>query len=75
VDSKVDELEKTASGAKKGSAGKSLRGKIAIANAKITYRKYEELFGGRAGSFGGKGAQTQRLLWASTSTKNPKYAT
>ena len=40
----------------------------------MTYRKYQELFGGpRWKALSGKGAQTQRLLWASTSTKNPKY--
>ena len=73
VDSKVDELEKTAGGAAKGLL-ESVRGKIAIANAKLTYKKYEELFGGpRWKALAGKGAQTQRLLWASTSTKNPKY--
>ncbi len=73
VDSKVDELEKTAAGTKKDLL-ESVRGKIAIANAKLTYRKYEELFGGpRWKALAGKGAQTQRLLWASTSTKNPKY--
>jgi transaldolase/glucose-6-phosphate isomerase len=73
VDSKVDELEKTASGAKKDLL-ESVRGKIAIANAKLTYKKYQELFGGpRWKALAGKGAQTQRLLWASTSTKNPKY--
>ncbi len=73
VDSKVDELEKTASGGVKDLL-ESVRGKIAIANAKLTYQKYEELFGGpRWKALAGKGAQTQRLLWASTSTKNPKY--
>ena len=73
VDSKVDELEKTAGSAAKGLL-ESVRGKIAIANAKLTYKKYEELFGGpRWKALAGKGAQTQRLLWASTSTKNPKY--
>ncbi|HKI11103.1 MAG TPA: transaldolase [Candidatus Acidoferrum sp.] len=73
VDSKVDALEKTASGTGKDLL-ESVRGKIAIANAKLTYRKYEELFGGpRWKALAGKGAQTQRLLWASTSTKNPKY--
>ena len=73
VDSKVDELEKTASGAKKDLL-ESVRGKIAIANAKLTYKKYQELFGGpRWKALAGKGAQTQRLLWASSSTKNPKY--
>jgi transaldolase len=52
----------------------SLQGKVAIANAKLTYRKYQELFGGaRWNALASKGAQTQRLLWASTSTKNPKY--
>jgi len=47
---------------------------VAIANAKLTYRKYQELFGGpRWKALAAKGGQTQRLLWASTSTKNPKY--
>jgi transaldolase / glucose-6-phosphate isomerase len=73
VDSKVDELEKTASGGAKDLL-ESVRGKIAVANAKLTYQKYQELFGGpRWKALAGKGAQTQRLLWASTSTKNPKY--
>jgi transaldolase/glucose-6-phosphate isomerase len=73
VDSKVDELERTASGPAKGLL-ESVRGKIAIANAKLTYQKYEKLFGGpRWKALAGKGAQTQRLLWASTSTKNPEY--
>ena len=73
VDSKVDEKEKTASGTAKGLL-ESVRGKIAIANAKLTYQKYEELFGGpRWKALARKGGQTQRLLWASTSTKNPKY--
>jgi len=52
----------------------SIHGTIAIANAKLTYKKYQELFGGpRWKTLAAKGAQTQRLLWASTSTKNPKY--
>jgi transaldolase/glucose-6-phosphate isomerase len=73
VDSKVDELGKSASGAKKDLL-ESVRGKIAIANAKLTYQKYQEFFGGpRWKALARKGAQTQRLLWASTSTKNPKY--
>src|SRR6266481_495719 len=47
----------------------SLHGTIAIANAKLTYKKYQELFGGpRWKALAAKGAQTQRLLWASTST-------
>ncbi|HZV60575.1 MAG TPA: transaldolase family protein, partial [Candidatus Eremiobacteraceae bacterium] len=52
----------------------SIQGKVAIANAKLTYQKYLELFGGsRWQALVAKGAQTQRLLWASTSTKNKKY--
>jgi len=73
VDSKIEEKLKTASGETKGLLS-SIEGKIAIANAKLTYKKYQELFGGvRWKALASKGAQTQRLLWASTSTKNPKY--
>ena len=73
VDSKVEEKLKTATGAAKDLLS-SIEGKIAIANAKLTYKKYQELFGGpRWKALAAKGAQTQRLLWASTSTKNPKY--
>jgi transaldolase/glucose-6-phosphate isomerase len=73
VDSKIEALEKTATGAQKGLLD-SLHGKIAIANAKLTYQKYQELFGGtRWKALAAKGGQTQRLLWASTSTKNPRY--
>jgi transaldolase/glucose-6-phosphate isomerase len=73
VDSKIDALLKTAAGDAK-TLLESLHGAIAIANAKLTYKKYQELFGGpRWKALAAKGAQTQRLLWASTSTKNPKY--
>jgi transaldolase len=73
IDSKIDALLKTAGGDTKVLL-ESLHGTIAIANAKLTYKKYLELFGGpRWKALAAKGAQTQRLLWASTSTKNPKY--
>jgi len=73
VDSKIDAMLKTAAGDAK-TLLESLHGTIAIANAKLTYKKYQELFGGpRWKALAAKGAQTQRLLWASTSTKNPKY--
>ncbi len=73
VDSKIEEKLKTAIGATKDLL-QSIEGKVAIANAKLTYKKYQELFGGpRWKALAAKGAQTQRLLWASTSTKNPKY--
>ncbi|MGC1620254.1 MAG: transaldolase [Candidatus Acidiferrum sp.] len=74
VDGKVDEKLKTAADAAQRALLESIHGKIAIANAKLTYKKYQELFGGaRWKALAVKGAQTQRLLWASTSTKNPKY--
>jgi transaldolase len=53
---------------------KSLLGKVAIANGKLTYQSYEKIFSGpRWQALAAKGAQTQRVLWASTSTKNPAY--
>jgi transaldolase len=74
VDSKIDEKLKTAGDASQKTLLESIRGKVAIANARLTYKKYQELFGGpRWKALAAKGAQTQRLLWASTSTKNPKY--
>jgi transaldolase len=54
---------------------KSLIGKAAIASAKIAYSIYQELFADkRFQGLAKVGAKTQRLLWASTSTKNPKYS-
>jgi transaldolase / glucose-6-phosphate isomerase len=51
---------------------KSLRGKIAIANAKLAYQRYQGLFSGvRWDALRRRGAMTQRVLWASTGTKNP----
>ncbi len=51
-----------------------LKGKLAIANAKLAYQRYQELFSGeRWGALAAKGATKQRCLWASTSTKNPEY--
>src|SRR3954454_10766456 len=51
-----------------------LRGKLAIANAKLAYQHYLEAFSGPRWEFlEGKGANKQRCLWASTSTKNPDY--
>jgi transaldolase len=52
----------------------ALRGKLAIANAKLAYEHYLQAFSGERWEFlAGKGANTQRPLWASTSTKNPEY--
>ncbi len=50
-------------------------GKVAIANAKQAYQRYLKLYSGaRWKALADKGAQTQRVLWASTGTKNPKYS-
>ena len=51
-----------------------LKGELAIANAKLAYQIYKQVFGGsRWRSLEERGATRQRLLWASTSTKNPDY--
>jgi transaldolase len=51
-----------------------LKGKLAVANAKLAYERYQELFSGeRWEPLAAKGATKQRCLWASTSTKNPDY--
>jgi transaldolase len=74
IDGQIDAKLKTETDPNKRTLLTGLQGKVAIANAKLTYRKYQELFGGaRWKALAAKGAQTQRLLWASTSTKNPKY--
>ncbi len=52
----------------------SLRGKAAIANAKLAYRRYQEIFEGPTFTeLRERGTRPQRVLWASTSTKNPAY--
>lgn len=54
---------------------KKLHGQIAVSSAKIAYQIYKEIFtGSRFKVLADKGASTQRLLWASTSTKNPNYS-
>ena len=54
--------------------GHPLRGKAAVANAKLAYEMFRERFAGdRWDALAAKGAKVQRPLWASTSTKNPAY--
>jgi transaldolase/glucose-6-phosphate isomerase len=54
---------------------RSLQGKVAIANAKLAYQSYKKSFSGpRWQALASRGGQTQRVLWASTSTKNPAYS-
>jgi transaldolase len=64
ADRRLDELH----------AGERMKGKLAIANARLAYAHYLETFSGERWEFlAGKGATPQRVLWASTSTKNPAY--
>ena len=60
--------------ANEASVLRGLIGKVAIANAKLTYQRYQRaLQRARWQALASRGAQTQRLLWASTGTKNPNY--
>ncbi len=77
IDSLVDPLlEKLfAPGGQDADLPRRLHGQIAVANAKLAYQIYKEVFGGdRFRKLADQGARTQRLLWASTSTKNPEYS-
>ena len=74
IDGKLNDKLKGTSDASEQALYKSLLGKVAIANGKLTYQKYQQIFSGpRWEKLAAKGAQTQRVLWASTSTKNPNY--
>jgi transaldolase len=69
------QLEKlAASGGPQAPGARELIGQVAIASAKVAYTIYQEIFGSaRFKKLAGLGARPQRLLWASTSTKNPAY--
>jgi len=74
VDSLLEAKMKTASEAERYNM-EQLLGKTAIANAKLTYARYKQVFSGpKWQALTAKGAVTQRLLWASTGTKNPAYS-
>ncbi len=75
IDNRLDAKIKSGVSQDTGAKLISLKGKVAIANAKIAYQKYKEIFGSeRWQALAAKGARAQRLLWASTSTKNPEYS-
>ena len=74
VDHKLDQLIEATYDEARTNELRALQGKAAIANAKLAYDAYKEIFSGpRWDALAQKGARTQRCLWASTSTKNPKY--
>ena len=77
IDALVDPLfEKLSTkGGKEADLAKKVHGQVAIASAKMAYQIYKEMFGSdRFGKLTAEGALVQRLLWASTSTKNPDYS-
>ncbi|MFN8006485.1 MAG: transaldolase [Terriglobia bacterium] len=76
VDTLIDRLLDQALAASKGQEAliQSLMGQAAIANSRLVYQKFKEIFSeSNFGSLRKRGARVQRPLWASTSTKNPKY--
>jgi transaldolase/glucose-6-phosphate isomerase len=74
IDSLVGEKLKTESDPARKTKLQSILGKVAIANGKLTYEAYQHIFSSaRWKALAAKGAQTQRVLWASTSTKNKAY--
>jgi transaldolase len=77
VDTNVDKKLEAKTGAADGAASamRPLLGKAAVANAKLAYERYREIFqGAEFAELRALGARPQRCLWASTSTKNPKYS-
>ncbi len=74
VDAIIDSKLKASKDAAEQEQLNSIKGKVAIANGKQTYEKYQGIFSSpRWKALAAKGAQVQRVLWASTSTKNPAY--
>ncbi|HZQ70445.1 MAG TPA: bifunctional transaldolase/phosoglucose isomerase [Terriglobales bacterium] len=75
IDSIVAARLKSSKDPKEQETLKSILGKVAVANGKQTYQRYLKIFGtDRWKKLAAQGAQTQRVLWASTSTKNPAYS-
>ena len=75
IDAKLDQLIKNLTDPAKIEKISALKGKIAIANAKIAYQEYKKIIAtDRWQQLAAKGARVQRLLWASTGTKDPSYS-
>ena len=76
IDKKIDDkLKKGVDRIEKEVELRAVKGKIAIANAKIAYQEYKKIVqSDRWKALSAKGANVQRLLWASTSTKDPSYS-
>ncbi len=75
IDGKLDNLLKQLTDPTKAEKIAALKGKIAIANAKVAYQEYKKIIAtDRWQALAAKGARVQRLLWASTGTKDPSYS-
>jgi transaldolase/glucose-6-phosphate isomerase len=75
VDRQIDQIVAKTSASNDKARLSALRGKVAVSNAKLTYQRHKHLFsGGRWKKLAGKGARPQRLLWASTGTKDKAYS-
>src|SRR5204863_4000957 len=75
VDKQLDEKIARANDPSEKERLAALKGKVAIANAKVAYQDYKRLFSGpRWEKLAAKGAKPQRMLWASTGTKNKDYS-
>ena len=75
VDRLLDELIPRWPGSPKAETAISLKGKVAVANARLAYARFGEIFStARWKELASQGARVQRPLWASTGTKNPKYS-
>jgi transaldolase/glucose-6-phosphate isomerase len=74
IDAEISARVKSAKNPQEEQKLKGLLGKVAIANGKLAYQRYLNIFSGAAwDKLRAQGGQTQRVLWASTSTKNPAY--
>jgi transaldolase len=77
IDALVDPLleKHIVQGSREADVAKQVQGQVAVASAKMAYQIYKEIFGSaRFKELANKGARPQRLLWASTGTKNPDYS-
>ncbi len=75
IDDRLDAKIKSSTDPAEIAKLEGIKGKVAIANAKIAYQRYKEIYAGdRWQALKSQGAKEQRLLWASTSTKNPAYS-
>ena len=74
IDKQLEVKIKKESNASQRAVMEGLLGQVAIANAKLAYQKFQEIFGSQDfQALKTKGARVQRVLWASTGTKNPNY--